>query len=243
MKIALCLLAHENSNGVLQNRYFPLSIGLIAEFIKVNHKDVEIDLFKKPSEFTNYLKTNRPDIVMFGNYMWIEKLNTFYAKEVKKIKTNTLVVFGGPNFSIDDDKKIEFLNDNKHIDFLVEGDGEIVANLIVEKFKKNNKNIELTKKENIPNTISILKENNKPLIPGAEDFRIGVGDIKLEHVPSPYLSGTMDIFFEDGTIPLLESNRGCPYSCTFCAWGVGSGNKLIKKMIHSNKDSEGIKKI
>ena len=226
MKIALCLLAHENSNGVLQNRYFPLSIGLIAEFIKVNHKDVEIDLFKKPSEFTNYLKTNRPDIVMFGNYMWIEKLNTFYAKEVKKIKTNTLVVFGGPNFSIDDDKKIEFLNDNKHIDFLVEGDGEIVANLIVEKFKKNNKNIELTKKENIPNTISILKENNKPLISGAEDFRIGVGDIKLEHVPSPYLSGTMDIFFEDGTIPLLESNRGCPYSCTFCQQGTKYFSKI-----------------
>ena len=43
----------------------------------------------------------------------------------------------------------------------------------------------------------------------------------------------LDEFLADSQLsPLLESNRGCPYSCTFCAWGVGSGNKLIKKDFH-----------
>ena len=43
----------------------------------------------------------------------------------------------------------------------------------------------------------------------------------------------LDEFLDDPNLsPLLESNRGCPYSCTFCAWGIGSGNKLIKKDLH-----------
>ena len=70
MKIVLALLAHENDKGVLQNRYFPLSIGLVAEFIKANIKSpLEISLFKKPSELTKYLEKNDPDIVMLGNYV------------------------------------------------------------------------------------------------------------------------------------------------------------------------------
>ena len=43
----------------------------------------------------------------------------------------------------------------------------------------------------------------------------------------------LDEFLKDPNLsPMLESNRGCPYSCTFCAWGVASGNKLIKKDLH-----------
>jgi radical SAM superfamily enzyme YgiQ (UPF0313 family) len=225
MKIALCLLAHENSDGVMQNRYFPLSIGLIAEFLKLHDKNLEIDLFKKPSELSKYIETENPDIVMFGNYMWIEKLNCFYAKEVKRKNKKILTVFGGPNFSIENEKKKNFLKKNPQIDFLIEGDGEIVAKLIVENFEKNKKNIDLTKKENIPNTISITN-NGKVIIPDSKDFRIGVSETKLENIPSPYLSGIMDKFFEDGTIPLLESNRGCPYSCTFCQQGTKYFSKI-----------------
>ena len=55
----------------------------------------------------------------------------------------------------------------------------------------------------------------------------------INQFTSPYLSGMLDEFLDDPNLsPLLESNRGCPYSCTFCAWGIGSGNKLIKKDLH-----------
>ena len=67
MKIVLALLAHDSENGTMQNRYFPLSIGLVSEFIKANVKSpVEISLFKKPSKLVSYLENNDPDIVMFG---------------------------------------------------------------------------------------------------------------------------------------------------------------------------------
>ena len=34
---------------------------------------------------------------------------------------------------------------------------------------------------------------------------------------------------------MIESNRGCPYSCTFCAWGAAVGNKIAKKETEVNQ--------
>jgi len=44
----------------------------------------------------------------------------------------------------------------------------------------------------------------------------------ITNVPSPYLDGYLDEFLEAGMCPLLETNRGCPFQCTFCAWGMAS---------------------
>ena len=227
MKIVLALLAHENDKGVLQNRYFPLSIGLVAEFIKANIKSpLEISLFKKPSELTKYLEKNDPDIVMLGNYMWIEKLNLFFLKKIKKKNKRILTVLGGPNLSLDNKKNENFLKENTHVDLIIEGDAEIVAKNIVESFIANNQDIDKVINSKIPNTIAIEKKSGKIIFGEKEDSRIGVGDIKLEHIPSPYLSGAMDVFFEDGAIPLLESNRGCPYSCSFCQQGTNYFSRI-----------------
>ena len=54
----------------------------------------------------------------------------------------------------------------------------------------------------------------------------------LEEVPSPYLSGIFDKMIAEypevtwqGT---LETNRGCPFACTFCDWGSLTYNKVKK---------------
>ena len=49
----------------------------------------------------------------------------------------------------------------------------------------------------------------------------------LDEIPSPYLNGLLDPFFEGPYMPLLETNRSCPYRCTFCAWGIGT-QKLLR---------------
>jgi len=35
-------------------------------------------------------------------------------------------------------------------------------------------------------------------------------------VPSPYLSGMFDEFLEAGFAPLIQTNRGCPFTCAYC---------------------------
>ena len=89
MRIVLNLLVHEN-NGNLQNLYFPLSIGLVSEYLKASIKNLETFLFKKPSLLKTNLENHKPDIVMFGNYMWIEKLNCQYAEWIKSLYPKTL---------------------------------------------------------------------------------------------------------------------------------------------------------
>ena len=53
-------------------------------------------------------------------------------------------------------------------------------------------------------------------------------------IPSPYLAGYFDEIVdemrEQGLEPyaLWETNRGCPYSCTFCDWGSATMTKVRK---------------
>ena len=32
----------------------------------------------------------------------------------------------------------------------------------------------------------------------------------------------LDEFFDGPYMPIVETNRSCPYRCTFCAWGIGT---------------------
>jgi hypothetical protein len=61
------------------------------------------------------------------------------------------------------------------------------------------------------------------LVAGAEDTekRVGLTPDKgtMDHIESPYTTGTLDEFFADGEITLLETNKGCPFTCTFCQQG------------------------
>lgn len=36
----------------------------------------------------------------------------------------------------------------------------------------------------------------------------------------------MDKFLEQDFVPMIETNRGCPFSCSFCVWGIASHKKV-----------------
>lgn len=48
----------------------------------------------------------------------------------------------------------------------------------------------------------------------------------LDEVRSPYLSKALDLSPYD--VALIETNRGCPYHCSFCYWGGAVGTRLAK---------------
>ncbi len=51
----------------------------------------------------------------------------------------------------------------------------------------------------------------------------------LDSLPSPVLTGLFDGFIPAGGERaglILETNRGCPYGCTFCDWGSATLSRI-----------------
>ncbi len=49
----------------------------------------------------------------------------------------------------------------------------------------------------------------------------------LDILPSPFLSGLFRPFEEvPDVFVTIETNRGCPYGCTFCDWGSATASRI-----------------
>lgn len=50
--------------------------------------------------------------------------------------------------------------------------------------------------------------------------------VDLDSIPSPYLTGVFAPYLHGANTVLLETNRGCPYRCSFCFWGAATNSKV-----------------
>ena len=65
--VYLADLTHEGI--ILSSNVFPLSIGLIGAYLKENSEfNINLELFKYPSDFSTGLERRKPDLVGFANY-------------------------------------------------------------------------------------------------------------------------------------------------------------------------------
>jgi len=226
INIYLAQLTHEKLNQN-QNKCFPLAIGYIAaHLLQILQEKISVELFKSPKEFNQALKTKKPDIVILSCYMWNENLTITFANKIKEAYPDVLISLGGPNISLDANKRKDFLVRNQSIDFLVRGDGEFITEEIVKHYL-GVRSINKIKSKLFPFTDSLLYGEFRQ---GPEDgeYRLGISNdnVSMDEFPSPYLTGLFDKFFKDGETPLLETNRGCPFTCTYCQ----QGNKYFSRI-------------
>ena len=55
----------------------------------------------------------------------------------------------------------------------------------------------------------------------------------LDDIPSPYLAGLMDPYFETGYFPLMQITRGCPFTCQFCNSSVRTNSKAYRHSVEN----------
>ncbi len=208
----------------------PINIGYIAsyalKYLKRDGIDCSIKLYKDPIKMIDEIKKEKPDVVGLAHYVWNMNLNRKIFDVAKKYYPKSLTVGVGPyftNHNAHENGAKKFFSSHKNCDSYVVNQGEKGFYQLIKTFAKVNKNLEKIKSSVIPGLlINNLKENN------AVHVGKDVGPLEdLNDIPSPYLNGLLDPFFDEPYIPLLETNRSCPYRCTFCAWGIGT-QKLMR---------------
>jgi len=220
IKIYLCDYVH---NYLGAGTYvFPLNVGYISAYAhKFFPNEIVIKLFKYPEDFIKQCKRNIPDVIGFSHYTWNADLNNRLSKWIKSVSPESIVVFGGPNVNHSLAGYKRFFITYDSVDFYIPYQGESPFVNLLRKIFDNGLNLPSLKTEPIDGII-FYDKNNDSIIQGQS-----IPNIKdLDVIPSPYLTGILDEFFDSYLIPILETNRGCPYTCTFCAQGFSSHNQL-----------------
>ena len=222
MLVYLADLAHDYLPA---RQFVPLGIGYIASYANsVVGDSVEFKLFKSVEKLLDAVDDRRPDLVGFANYIWNYALTGFAGRQIKQAYPNLPIILGGPNIRTDEAGIADFLKNNEFVDVYCMYSGEISTAKIIQA---------LSGKDPGERTADAVRGLD---VEGCYTLRDGAlagsantdNETDLDFVPSPFITGVLDDFLDDGFIPILETNRGCPYSCSFCVWGISALNKLKK---------------
>ena len=225
-KRKLIYLADLTHDGlVLSSNVFPLSIGLIGAYLlSKNPNQYRVELFKYPHDLSIALERECPDIVAFANYSWNFHIGYEYARRIKEKWPELPIIFGGPNYGLSEGELNTFWRLYPLIDFYIVREGEEAFCQLVNRLFLSNFDISSVKNEKIPlKNCHYLREER--LIQGDDLPRLAIEDL-----PSPYLMGLMDKFFDANLAPLIHTTRGCPFSCAFCTEGSPYYNIVEQRM-------------
>ncbi len=213
MRIYLADLTHTGLG--IATEAFPLNVGLVASYAQKRFgREVEISLFKYPEELSEALAKAPPDVLGCSNYTWNSRLADHFAQIAKALKPDLLTVFGGTNYPFDAQNQRIFLERRPWLDAHIFYEAEAAFSLLIERILSS-PGRQRWLEEPIPGC-QFLHPQSRTLCAAAAPPRIQ----DLDSIPSPYATGLFDRFFDGRLTPLLETARGCPFTCNFCNAGA-----------------------
>jgi len=209
-----------------------LPVGCIISYAK-SYKDGSLrDRFdfvtlinRTQSEFDNYIAdmaTHKNDISIWiiSSYVWNHECNLELARKIKKCMPGAIVVAGGPHIPAYEQDAQQFFQDHSEIDIAIRGEGEIA---FAEALDSISENSGLSPFNGLDKITGITFRRDEKTFRTADRVR----NQNMDIYPSSYLTGELnDSSFDDLKGMMLETNRGCPFGCTFCDWGSATLQKF-----------------
>ena len=198
--------------------YLPYSAGVIWSYAMADPEvaaqfELTDMLWRRDAIEPTAQRLAKNDIVTFSTYVWNHQYNYTLARRIKEINPDVFIMFGGPEPAITDP---DLFRKEPYMDLVICYEGEITYRNVMRAFHTRYF-------DDIP---GLLINKAGEVLNTGDAKRIE----KLEDIPSPYLSGLFDrIMAENPDVEwngTLETNRGCPFQCTFCDWGSLTYNKV-----------------
>jgi len=191
--------------------YLPYAVGSIAAYAWSNNT-VKGNYCLKPfiyrKDDIDYLLTliESPYIAAFSGYIWNFEFSKAFAEKLKNKYPDCIVIFGGHSTPGTE----SFLDEHSYIDFLIMGEGEKPFTDLL---------CALSKKGDLKDVSNIIYRT--PAGKAVSSKECIITDINF---PSPYTEGYFDEIIKNDKetkfSAIIETNRGCPYCCSYCDWGV-----------------------
>ncbi|MFN0252329.1 MAG: radical SAM protein [Kofleriaceae bacterium] len=209
-------------DGATTMRAPPLAAGLLAATLRAEPSLV--------TSITVYAARRDPDAVAhtvasadvlgISLYTWNQRYSLEVARRARALSPALRIIAGGPSVPRRPDASSAFLAQYPWLDALVLGEGERAFVDIVGAVRDGRA---------LAGIEGVVAPREGPGEIGAPRRRLA-GDA-FAGVGSPYLDGTFDELVARGEIApigaaVVETNRGCPFACTFCDWGQATQSKV-----------------
>ena len=234
MRIYLADLGHNLVTATSDT--YPLGVANLAAYAKEYldaGEDLEVAIFKEPQDLKAALDRQLPDVMGFSSYSWNHHLSLAFADYTKAKGPQVLTLMGGPNFPLTEEEQDSWIRTMPQIDMHVRGptyESERAFLNVMRRFVEVGKAREGMFEAATDGALFVHPKTGE-VIRGGEVPRIR----DLDEIPSPYLTGLMDPFFETGYFALMQLTRGCPFTCTFCNSSVKSNSKAFRHSFERTK--------
>lgn len=164
-----------------------------------------------------------PGVWLFADYLWSLPQNLALSRVIREHTPASVCIHGGASVPKRSEPCAALLEQEPSIDIAVRGEGEVTA---VEILAHVVRNVGAARawRDGLEQVAGLTYR-------GADGSLVRTGDRPrlrdLSVLASPFLEGD----FEEWVDPqlrmvVLETNRGCPYGCTFCDWGAATQQKI-----------------
>ena len=192
--------------------YLPYAVGtmiascLADEVLKKEYAFPDI-IYRREKLDSVVARIRDPYIAAFSCSVWNMEFNKAAAARIKERYPECIIVFGGHSIR---ENSPQLLEEEPYVDVLMYGEGEqTFVNLL--------RGLAAGDLSTVPN-LAFRRDGEIVRTERAYYY-------DLSKFPSPYCTGVFDkiVASEPGTdfLAVLETNRGCPYSCAYCDWCAG----------------------